>query len=102
VEPVSDTEFTSAPLDSSTRTTLKERTTFRNISFGGKKPWKRTEGVFLDEVGSKNLKNFAPCYSQSPGPPLTDFTPPYGFLGLEIATATAESGRGLCLHYLFV
>ncbi len=49
---------------------------------------------------NKNLQTFAPCYSQSLPP--ADFTPPYGFLGLEIYTATAESGWGfgfvsLCL-----
>jgi hypothetical protein len=41
----------------------------------------------------KKLKIFDPCYSQSPPP--ADFTPPYGFLGLENSTATAESGPGL-------
>jgi hypothetical protein len=42
----------------------------------------------------------APIYSQS----LTtaNFTPPYGFLGLEISTATAESGWGLGCVDLFV
>jgi hypothetical protein len=33
-----------------------------------------------------------------------DKNPHYGFLGLEISTATTESGWAawLCLHYLFV
>jgi hypothetical protein len=33
-------------------------------------------------------------------PPQADFTPPYGFLGLEISTATAESGWGLVFVYI--
>jgi hypothetical protein len=33
-------------------------------------------------------------------PPPADFTPPYGFLGLEISTATAESGCGLGFVYI--
>jgi hypothetical protein len=38
----------------------------------------------------KNLKVFAPCFSQSPPP--ADFA---GFLELEISIATAESWWGL-------
>jgi hypothetical protein len=56
-------------------------------------------GVYSWTLLEKNLKVFAPCYSQSPPP--ADFT---GFLGLEISIATAESrgGSWLCLHYLFL
>jgi hypothetical protein len=46
-------------------------------------------GSILGRNLDKNPKTFAPCYSLSP--PLADFTPSYGFLGLEISTATAES-----------
>ncbi len=44
----------------------------------------------LGRYWKKNLKDFAPCYSQSPPP--ADFT---GFLGLEISIATAEIRWGL-------
>jgi hypothetical protein len=53
------------------------------------------EGAILDVIGTKILRLFAPCYSQSP--PQADFTPPNGFLGLEISIATAESRWGLGL-----
>jgi hypothetical protein len=56
------------------------------------------EGIFLDVIGTINLKTFAPCHSQSPSP--ADFSPPYGFLGLDISTATAESGWGLGFIYI--
>ncbi len=52
-----------------------------------------TEGVFLDIIGAKKLKTFAPCYSQAPPP--ADFTHSYSSLGVEVSIATAESGRGL-------
>jgi hypothetical protein len=45
----------------------------------------------------KNLKTLSPCNSQSPSP--ADFNPPCGFLGLEISTATAESG---CLGFVYI
>jgi hypothetical protein len=57
----------------------------------------RPERVFLDVIGTKKLKTFAPCYSQSPS--TNDFTPLYSFLGLEIQKAIAESGWGLCFVY---
>jgi hypothetical protein len=58
------------------------------------------EGGFLDVIGtkSKNLKTFAPYYSQSPPP--ADFTPQYGFLGHEISTATTESTWWLGFVYI--
>jgi hypothetical protein len=56
------------------------------------------EGVFLDVIGTINLKTFAPCHSQSPSP--ADFSPPYGFLGLDISNATAESGWELGFIYI--
>jgi hypothetical protein len=31
---------------------------------------------------------------------VADFTPPYGFLGLEISAATAESGWGFGFVYI--
>jgi hypothetical protein len=65
-----------------------------------KETLEENRGGILGRSWDKNLKNFALCYSQSPPP--ADFTPPYRFLGLEISTATAESWRGLSLHYLFV
>jgi hypothetical protein len=46
-------------------------------------------GSILERNLDKNPKTFAPCYLHSP--PLANFTPSYGFLGLEISTATAES-----------
>jgi hypothetical protein len=49
-------------------------------------------GSILERNLDKNPKTFAPCYSLPP--PLADFTPYYGFLGLEISTATAESKWG--------
>ncbi len=46
---------------------------------------KQYRGSILGRDGDKNLKTFAPCYSQSPPP--DDIMPlPYGFLGLEIST----------------
>jgi hypothetical protein len=56
------------------------------------------EGIFLDVIGTVNLKTFAPCHSQSPSP--ADFSPPYGFLGLDISNATAESGWRLGFVYI--
>ncbi len=55
-------------------------------------------GVFLGRNWDKNLKTFAPCYSQSPPP--ADFTPTFGILGLEIFAATAEKGEGLGFLYI--
>ncbi len=55
----------------------------------GKETLEENRGGIFGRSWDKNLKNFAPCYSQSPPP--ADFTPPYGFLGLEISTATAEN-----------
>ncbi len=47
----------------------------------------------------KNRKTFAPRYSQSPQS--VAFTPTFGFLGLEISTATAESrGGAWCFFYM--
>ncbi len=61
-------------------------------------------GCILERNWDKDLKNFAPCYSQSPLP--ADFTPSYSFLGLEISTATADREWSLTLfktsNYLFV
>ncbi len=52
-------------------------------------------GVFLDVVGTKILRILLRAiYSHLHQLILL---PPLGFLGLEISTATAESGRGLCL-----
>jgi hypothetical protein len=47
----------------------------------------------LDVMGTIILRLFDPCYSQSPS--LTDFTHPYGLIGLKISTAADESGWGL-------
>jgi hypothetical protein len=44
------------------------------------------EGI-LGRNWDKNLKTFAPCYSQSP--PLTDFTHPYGFLQQQLKVGGA-------------
>jgi hypothetical protein len=63
----------------------------------------RPEGLFLDVIGKKNLKTFAPFYSWSPPP--ADFTPPYVFLGLERFLQQQLKVGGwawVCLHYLFV
>jgi hypothetical protein len=57
-----------------------------------------TEGVFLEVIGTKDLKTFAPCYSQSPPPAY--FTPPFGLLGLEFSTGTTESRWGLGFVYI--
>ncbi len=55
---------------------------------------------FLGPNWDKNLYNFCSMlYSQTP--PSADFTPPYGFLGLEIST-TADSGWGIGLFPLFL
>ncbi len=58
----------------------------------------KAEGVFLDVIGTKILRFMLHVYSQSP--PAADFTPPYGFLGLEISTTTAESGWRLGFDYI--
>jgi hypothetical protein len=42
----------------------------------------------------------APYFSQSQTK--ADFTPPFGFLGLDISTSTAESGWGLGFVYIFL
>jgi hypothetical protein len=55
-------------------------------------------GRILGRNWEKNLKTFAPCYSQSPQP--AEFTPPYSFLVLEISTTTADSGWGLGIVYI--
>ena len=59
----------------------------------------RAEGEILDVVGTEILR-LAPCYSQSPQ--TAEFTPPppHGFFGLEISTATADSGWGFCIVYI--
>ncbi len=58
---------------------------------------KQYRGSILGHNGDKNLKTFAPCYSQS-----TRWynSLPYGFLGLEISTPTAESRWGLGFVYI--
>jgi hypothetical protein len=53
----------------------------------------------VDDV-AKNFKNFASCCLQSPLQ--GDFTPSYGFLGLEISTATADKGGGGLALFGFV
>jgi hypothetical protein len=50
-----------------------------------REPLNRPKGIFFDLTWAKNLKTF---------------TPPNGFLGLEIPTATAESQWGLGFVYI--
>ncbi len=74
---------------------LKHDYLYSLVSYGNFLP---PEGVFLDLIGTKNLDNFCSMlYSQIP--PSADFTPPHGFLGLEIST-TAECGWGIGLFPL--
>jgi hypothetical protein len=52
----------------------------------------------MNVLGTKNLKAFAPCYSQSPPP--ADFTPPYVFLDLICLRQQLKVGGGLALFTL--
>jgi hypothetical protein len=58
----------------------------------------RAEEEFLDVIGKKNLKTFAPCYSQSPQ--TAEFTPLCGFLYLRFQQQQLTVGGGFGIVYI--
>ncbi len=81
-------------------------TTWKNSrveGFSCRENWMVVEhgrGWILGNNLDKNLKTFAPYYSQSPPP--ADFTPPMVFLNLRFLQHQLKVGGGLALFTLFL